>query len=61
GVAAKPADFIDRIARRRPGAEGRPCNINGIGTTVDGCDADIRISRRSEKLKAYLHLSWVIW
>ena len=61
GVAAKPGDFIDRIARRRTGAERRPCDINGIGTTVDRCDADIRCSRRREKLKPYLHLSWVIW
>jgi len=50
-VAAEPGDFIDRVARRRTGAERGACNINGIGTTVDGCDADIRVSRGCEKFK----------
>ena len=62
GVAAKAGDVIDRIAGCRPGAERGPGNINGIGTAVDRCDADIRISRRSEQFKRdYLHLSCVIW
>ena len=61
GMAAEPSDLFDWIARCRPCSEGGACDINGIGTTVDGCDADFRISRRCEKLKVYLHLSWVIW
>ena len=57
GVAAKAVDVFDRIAGRRAGAEGGPGDINGIGTAVDRCDADIRISRRSEQFKpGYLHL-----
>ena len=57
GIAAKAVDVFDRIAGRRTGAEGWPGDINGIGTAVDRCDADIRISRRSEQFKSgYLHL-----
>ena len=51
-MAAEPGYLLHGIARRRPGAERRPRNINGIGTTVDGCDADIRIARWREQLEA---------
>ena len=52
GMAAQPRDLLDRIAGRRTCAEGGACNINGIGTTVDCCDADFRISRRREKFES---------
>ena len=52
GVATEAGDVFDRIAGRRPGTEGWPGDINGIGTAVDRCDADIRISRRCEQLEA---------
>ena len=60
-IAAQTGDICDLISGRSPRAERRACNINGIGTTVDGCDADFRISRGREQRKGYLHLSWVIW
>ena len=60
-MAAQTGDVFDLIAGCGPGTERWPCNINGIGTTVDGCDADFRISRRCEQREGYLHLSCVIW
>ena len=60
-ITAQPGDVGHLVPGSGPRAESRSRDINGIGTTVDGCDADLRISRGCEKLKAYLHLSWVIW
>ena len=45
---------LHRVAGRLAGPESRPGNVNGIGTAVYGCDADIQIPRRSKKLK-FLH------
>ena len=50
-VAAQTGDIFNGVARSRPRTERRPGDINGIGTTVDRRDADIRVSRRSEKFQ----------
>ena len=51
GVSTKPRDVLEAVARRLAGAEPRPRDINGIGTAVDGCDADICRSGGSQKFK----------
>ena len=51
GVGAEPADVLHRVAGRLAGTESRAGDIYGIGTAVNGCDADICIPCRSKQLK----------
>ena len=44
GVVAQGGDILHRIAGILAGAEERAAYINGIGTAVDGRDADFQIS-----------------
>ena len=54
GIGTQPPDLLNRIARRLTRPEGRSCDIHGIGTAVNGCDADIRIPCRSKEFE-FLH------
>ena len=44
-------NVLKGVAGRLAGAEFRPCDIYGIGTAVDGCDADILRPGRSQQLE----------
>ena len=46
---------IPRIPGGMPGSESRTRDINRIGTAVDGCDADISVSRRGEEFERTKH------
>ena len=56
GVGAQTGDVVHRVACRLPCAEGGAGDIDGIGTAVDGCDADIRIPCRSKKFEVSHYL-----
>ena len=51
GVGAKGSNVLQTVARRLAGTEPRPRDIYGIGTAVDGCDADVQIPGGSKKLE----------
>ena len=50
-VGAQLGNILKTVARRLAGPEIRPGNIYGIGTAVDGCDADILVPGGSQQLE----------
>ena len=53
-VSAQAGDILHAVPGILPGSELLAGHIHGIGTAVDGCDADVGISRRCEKFE-YFH------
>ena len=51
GIFAKPADDLHRVTGILPCPERWSSDIYRIGTAVDGRDADVSVSRRSEKFE----------
>ena len=51
GIRAKPTDVLNAVSCRLSRSEGRPCEINSIGTAVNGRDADFNVSCRSKQFK----------
>ena len=52
GVGAEFCDVLETVARRLAGAEIGPRDIYGIGTAVNGCDADFLVSGGSQQLES---------
>ena len=50
-VLAEPRHVLHTVPGIFPGSELPSGHIHGIGTAVDGCDADVGISRRCEKFE----------
>ena len=51
-VGAEFRDIFEGVAGRLTGTEIGACDIYGIGTAVDGCDADFLVSGGSQQLKS---------
>jgi len=47
-IGAELFQIFHAVSGSLSGTESRPCNINGIGTAVDGRDADFYVFRRSK-------------
>ena len=47
-IGAELLQIFHTVSGRLPCAECRTCNINGIGTAVNGRDADFYVFRRSK-------------
>ena len=56
-VGTKFRDVVEAVARRLARPEIRACDIYGIGTAVDGCDADFLVPGGSQQLKTLHYLS----
>ena len=52
-ILAQACDIFDGIAGCLPCPEGRTGNVNGIGPAVDGCEADVYISGRSQQFQCF--------
>ena len=53
GVGTQCPDIFNAVSGGLSGSECRPGNIYGIGTAVDGRDADIHIPCRSKKFQEF--------
>ena len=53
GILTQRPDVLDAVPRAVPGSEGRAGDIHGIGTAVDGCDADGKIPCGSEQFERH--------
>ena len=56
GVGAEFGNVFEAVARRLAGAEIGTRDIYGIGTAVNGCDADFLVSGGSQQLKRLHYL-----
>ena len=52
-IFAQPCDIFNGIAGRLPGTESGPCDIDGIGPAVNGCDADVRRTRGCKQFQCF--------
>ncbi|MNT78352.1 hypothetical protein D3C72_2175800 [compost metagenome] len=50
-VAHQARYVTDVIARPGARAEGRAADVDGVGTVVDGFDANVRVARRREQFE----------
>ena len=56
-VGAEFSDVLEAVAGRLAGPESGTCDIYGIGTAVDGCDADIFVPGGSQQLETLHYFS----
>ena len=55
GIGAQRPDILHAVPGGLPGPERRACDIHRIGTAVDGCDADGKVSCRRKQFERVLH------
>ena len=56
GIGAEFGDILEAVARRLARPEIGAGDIYGIGTAVNGCDADFLVSGGSQQLKCLHYL-----
>jgi hypothetical protein len=50
-VFDQPGDVLHAVVGAGAGAEGRPADVDGVGTVVDGFDADLGVARGGQQFK----------